>query len=111
MATGGHARSRPIVPSTSEAHPGKSPVRGSLFHCPACGSEVLPAGSGPALGENSRAYRAGWMDGRYGETGSIAHNDQLAEWQEWRDRLDYYWGHRAGREARPVEDERFPKAS
>ncbi len=134
MATGGYARSRPIVPSTPDAPTGKSVVRGALygldgelswivwinelisdeqkkFHCPTCSSEVVPAGSGPAFGKTSGAYRAGWMDGRYGEIKSMAHNDQLAEWKEWRDRLDYYRGHRAGREARQVEDERFPKAS
>lgn len=131
MATGGYARSRPIVLSTPDAPPGKSAVRGALYgsdgerswmvrtneligggqkksRCPACSSEVLYAGT---LGENSRAYRAGWMDGRYGEIKSMAHNDRLAEWQEWRDRLDYYRGHRAGRKARPEEDERLPKAS
>lgn len=71
----------------------------------------LPAGSEPASGESNRAYRAGWMDGRYGGIESMAHNDRLAEWKEWRDRLDYYRGHRAGREACPVKDEQFPKAS
>lgn len=83
-------------------HPEMRLLPDGVFHCPACGSEVLPAESG--------AYQAGWMDGYYGEIIRMAHNDRLARWQEGRDRLDYYRGHRAGRKAR-LDDERFPKAS
>ena len=90
-------------------HPEMRRLPDGVFHCPACGSEVLPTGSSSPLGKSSRAYRAGWADGRYAETGSMAHNDRLAEWREERDRLDYYRGHPAARKARP-EDERFPKA-
>jgi hypothetical protein len=74
-----------------------------VFHCFACGSEVLPAKvtaeSGGATGV-SEAYLSGWMDGLFGSTEkSFVHNSELARWEEAADRLDYYRGHRAGREA------------
>jgi hypothetical protein len=47
--------------------------------------------------ENSRAYRCGWIDGRYGELGCFTENLRLAEWETASERLDYYRGHRAGR--------------
>ncbi len=50
--------------------------------------------------EASRAYRCGWIDGRYGELGCFTENRRLAEWEGVSDRLDYYRGHRAGRETR-----------
>ncbi len=80
-------------------HPQMRRLPDGVFHCPACGSEVLPAGSSLTLGKSSGAYRAGWIDGRYGETGSVAHNTRIVGWQEERDRLDYYRGHRGGRKA------------
>jgi hypothetical protein len=49
--------------------------------------------------ENSAAYRCGWLDGCYGELGCFTENPRLAEWVSASDRLDYYRGHRAGREA------------
>jgi len=50
--------------------------------------------------ENSVAYRCGWIDGCYGEPGCFTENRRLAQWEKAADRLDYYRGHRAGREAR-----------
>jgi hypothetical protein len=50
--------------------------------------------------ETSRAYRCGWIDGRYGKFGCFTENRRLAEWETASDRLDYYRGHRAGRELR-----------
>ncbi len=48
----------------------------------------------------SKAYRCGWFDGRYGPTERFTGNRRLAEWDAASGRLDYYRGHRAGREAR-----------
>jgi uncharacterized protein YodC (DUF2158 family) len=48
----------------------------------------------------SGAYRCGWFDGRYGPTECFTENRRLAEWETSSSRLDYYRGHRAGREAR-----------
>ena len=50
--------------------------------------------------EKSVAYRCGWVDGYYGELGCFTGNRRLAEWEWASDRLDYYRGHRAGRETR-----------
>jgi hypothetical protein len=54
--------------------------------------------------ENSMAYRCGWNDGCYGELTCFTENRRLAEWKTGSDRLDYYKGHRAGREARQRGD-------
>jgi hypothetical protein len=90
-------------------HPEMRLLPDGTFHCPACGSEVLPIDapsgfSGP--GEHGGAYRAGWMDGRFGELGSFADNPNLARWEDPSDRLDYYRGHRAGSEARQARNGR-----
>jgi hypothetical protein len=50
--------------------------------------------------ENSVAYRCGWFDGYYDEPGCFTENQRLAEWEKASDRLNYYRGHRAGRETR-----------
>jgi hypothetical protein len=50
--------------------------------------------------ETSEAYRCGWIDGRYGELGCFTEHLRLAEWERPTERLDYYRGHRAGRELR-----------
>ncbi len=47
----------------------------------------------------SSAYRYGWIDGRYGEPVCFTENRRLAEWEAASDRLDYYRGHRDGRES------------
>jgi uncharacterized protein YodC (DUF2158 family) len=49
---------------------------------------------------HSRAYRCGWFDGRYAPAECFTENRRLAEWDAASSRLDYYQGHRAGREAR-----------
>ncbi len=46
------------------------------------------------------AYQCGWIDGCYREPGCFTENRRLAEWKMASDRLDYYRGHRAGRETR-----------
>ncbi len=48
----------------------------------------------------SGAYWCGWFDGRYGPTECFTENRRLAEWETPSSRLDYYRGHRVGREAR-----------
>ncbi len=50
--------------------------------------------------KDSIAYRCGWIDGCYGEPGCFTDNHRLTEWKMASDRLDYYRGHRAGRETR-----------
>ncbi len=50
--------------------------------------------------DKSVAYRRGWIDGRYGELVLFTENRRLAEWERASERLDYYRGHRAGKEAR-----------
>jgi phospholipase C len=73
------------------------------YHCPSCGSEVLPAHvpSAPSKSEeNGLAYWSGWADGRFQERDSFVDNPNLAKGEAPSDRLDYYRGHRAGTEAR-----------
>ena len=48
---------------------------------------------------DSRAYRCGWIHGRYGELMCFTKNRGLAEWEAASDRLDYYRGLRAGRQS------------
>jgi hypothetical protein len=83
-------------------HPEMRLLPDMTYHCPACGSEVLPfeASVGSKLEHQSEAYQAGWEDGRFGERGSFVDNPNLAKWGNPSDRLDYYQGHRAGNEAR-----------
>jgi hypothetical protein len=73
------------------------------YHCPSCGSEVLPLGTPPVdwtFDEHGEAYWAGWVDGRFREIGCFTENLSLAKWEDPSDRLDFYRGHRAGSEAR-----------
>jgi hypothetical protein len=48
----------------------------------------------------SKAYWHGWKDGRHGELMCFTDNPRLTELTAPSDRLDYYRGHRAGRETR-----------
>ena len=48
----------------------------------------------------TKAYGCGWIDGRYAKLGLFTENHRLSEWERESERLDYYGGHRAGREAR-----------
>jgi hypothetical protein len=85
------------------AHPEMRRLPDGTYHCPACGSEVLPidASSAPLKpDEHGVAYWAGWVDGRFGERGSFVDNPNLARWENPSDRLAYYHGHRAGNKAR-----------
>ncbi|MBA2715209.1 MAG: hypothetical protein H0U55_16875, partial [Rubrobacteraceae bacterium] len=89
-------------------HPEMRRLPDGTYHCPACGSEVLPPGASPVdrkPEEHSKAYWAGWLDGRVGAVGSFADNRNLARFEEASERLDYYRGHRAGREAGLVRAE------
>jgi ribosomal protein L37AE/L43A len=50
-------------------HPEMRRLPDGTYHCPACGSEVLPLGASPIdwrSDEHSEAYAAGWIDGRFG---------------------------------------------
>jgi hypothetical protein len=53
------------------------------------------------VSRESRAYRSGWQDGRFGQPGTFAANANLAAWQDL-DRLAYYRGHREGRQVREM---------
>jgi hypothetical protein len=59
---------------------------------------------------HSTAYVYGWQDGRYEEPRCFTDNHRLASLEAPSDRLDYYRGHRAGREAR-LRDGRLLEAS
>jgi hypothetical protein len=84
-------------------HPEMRLLPDGVFHCPACGSEVLPISAAPVDWKSyghSEAYWAGWLDGRFGESISFVNNANLMRWEDPLERLDYYRGHRAGSEAR-----------
>jgi ribosomal protein L37AE/L43A len=84
-------------------HPEMRRLPDGVFHCPACGSEILPLGASPVdrkFRDRGEAYWAGWLDGRFGGSGSFVDNPNLARWEDPLNRLDYYKGHRSGREAR-----------
>ena len=94
-------------------HPEMRLLPDGVYRCPACGSEVVPVSAGSPTWkspDHSEAYWAGWLDGRYGEQKTMVSNKGLARWDSAPDRLDYYRGHRAGREAR-VGKERLIEAS
>jgi hypothetical protein len=94
-------------------HPEMRRLPDGTFHCPACGSEVLPidASSAPTKPEeHGAAYWAGWVDGRFGESGSFVDNPSLVKWEDPYDRLAYYQGHRVGSEERRAKSGRAPKA-
>jgi uncharacterized Zn finger protein (UPF0148 family) len=86
------------------AHPQMRLLPDGTFHCPSCGSEVLPleaASREPTPEEyRSEAYRCGWIDGHFAEVGCFTENANLAKWHDASERLEYYRGHRAGSEAR-----------
>jgi ribosomal protein L37AE/L43A len=94
-------------------HPEMRRLPDGVYRCPACGSEVLPV-TAPSVewksSDRSEAYWNGWLDGRYGCTDSFVNNRRLARLQKAADRLDYYKGHRDGREAR-AKSGRYLKAS
>jgi ribosomal protein L37AE/L43A len=90
-------------------HPEMRRLPDGVFHCPACGSEVLSIDAAPAPlrpDEQGAAYRAGWLGGRFGDRGSFVDNPYLAKWENPSDRLVYYRGHRAGSGARQAAERR-----
>ena len=93
--TGGHA--------CECGHPEMRRLPDNVYWCPACGSEVVPISAGEISWkseDHSEAYWCGWLDGRYKSPQPFSTNRRLQKWEEPSDRLDYYRGHRAGREAR-----------
>lgn len=94
-------------------HPEMRLLPGGIYRCPACGSEVLPIDTPPVSwksADHSEAYWDGWIDGRYRDQLRINDNPKLAKWEEPSDRVEFYRGHRAGREARR-QKVRLPAAS
>jgi len=84
-------------------HPEMRLLPDGVYRCPACGCEVTPVSAGPSTWkspDHTEAYWCGWLDSRYGEPACFTGNRRLAKWDDAADRLDYYRGHRAGREAR-----------
>jgi ribosomal protein L37AE/L43A len=83
-------------------HPEMRRLPDSVFRCPACGSEVTPIAAPVTWKspDHTDAYWSGWLDGRYGDPQRFTDNNRLAKFDGASDRLDYYRGHRAGKEAR-----------
>lgn len=94
-------------------HPEMRHLPDGVFRCPACGSEVLPVGAPPLSWKSagrSGAYWVGWLDGRYSAPETFTANRRLSKFEEASERLDYYRGHRDGRNARS-ESRRFSRTS
>jgi hypothetical protein len=94
-------------------HPEMRHLPDGTYHCPSCGSEVLPIDVSlpPAESDDyGLAYWSGWADGRYREMGSFADNPNLGRWEAPSDRLAYYQGHRAGSEVRQARKSHIPDA-
>ncbi len=93
-------------------HPEMRVLPDGTFHCPSCGSEILPFGA-PVVdwefSERTEAYWCGWIDGRFGKWDNFVDNPNLAKWGNPSERLDYYRGHRAGSEDRRASNLR-PKS-
>ena len=87
-------------------HPEMRRIPDGVYRCPACGSEVLPLSAGVYAAPENRsvAYWSGWLEGRYGERSCFTENRSLATWDSAEDRLEYYRGHRCGREGRERVD-------
>jgi uncharacterized Zn finger protein (UPF0148 family) len=88
-------------------HPQMRLLLDGTYHCPSCGSEVVPleaASTEPPSPRECRreAYRCGWIDGRFAQKEHFTENPNLSRWQAASERLGYYRGHRAGSEARNV---------
>ena len=105
-AVGGHA--------CECGHPEMRRLPDGVFRCPSCGSEVLPIAAGkvrPEPEHHSKAYWTGWLDGRFGGAASFTGNEHLRQWEDTSDRLEYYRGHRAGRQDRRTKDDAPPRAA
>jgi ribosomal protein L37AE/L43A len=84
-------------------HPEMRLLPGGIYRCPACGSEVLPVDTPPVSwksADHTEAYWDGWIDGRYRDPMRFTRNPRLSRWEDPSDRVEFYRGHRAGREAR-----------
>jgi ribosomal protein L37AE/L43A len=84
-------------------HPEMRRLADGVLWCPGCGSEVVPISASEMRSGSesaSEAYRCGWTEGLLGSTKTFVRNEGLARWEDARDRLDYYRGHRAGRAVR-----------
>jgi hypothetical protein len=83
-------------------HPEMRRLPDGVFHCPACGSEVLPldASREPTSEHCSQAYWCGWIDGRFAKSECFTENLDLVRYSAPADMLDYLRGYRAGCEAR-----------
>ena len=83
-------------------HPEMRRLPDGVYGCPACGAEVLPLSATPYRRSEARsvAYWSGWLDGRYGEPVCFTENRALTTWESAEERLEYYRGHRSGREGR-----------
>ena len=84
-------------------HPEMRRLPDSVSRCPSCGAEVRPVSPLPSNSwehSHSEAYWCGWMDGHFHDSIDFTHDSRLSKWESAFDRLDYYRGHRAGREAR-----------
>jgi ribosomal protein L37AE/L43A len=80
-------------------HPEMRHLPDGVFHCPSCGTEVLPIATDSKAEAGSDAYRSGWAYGLFGKAESFTSNDELERWEDPLDRLHFYQGCRAGREA------------
>jgi ribosomal protein L37AE/L43A len=63
-------------------HPKMRHLPDGTYHCPACGSEVLSFDVPSSLSKpdaHGEAYRAGRMDGRFGERSGFVDNPNLAK--------------------------------
>ena len=53
------------------------------------------------VSRESRAYRSGWEDGRFGTSGAFSSNANISAFTDL-ERLAYYRGHREGRRVREM---------
>jgi ribosomal protein L37AE/L43A len=83
-------------------HPEMRRLPDGVFHCPACGSEVLPlkAFEVPTPEYRNQAYWCSRIDDRFGETECFTENLNMVGNSAPSDRPDYHRDHRAGSEAR-----------
>lgn len=88
-------------------HPEMRHLPDGVFHCPSCGAEILPIDADPKAKAGSVAYRSGWACGLFGKAESFASNGELGRWEDPLDRLRFYQGCRAGREALRSESVRL----
>src|SRR5688572_6806404 len=67
-------------------HPQMRLLLDGTYHCPSCGSEVVPleaASTEPPSPRECRreAYRCGWIDGRFAQKEHFTENPNLSRWQ------------------------------